>query len=166
MPAAEADSANRTKLFHSTKHPARPNCRLRLPISPEDFHNRMSTSPAFQRHGVVHDTRFRTPIWQSAPHELAPHVEILRQFRLVVDDRTRRQPRRVMLEDDQRCPAGTLVEQHGRQRCLCNNLLYAIIHHNLRHICNFRDFDIFSRGQSMSRLYLSHISDVLFHVFA
>ena len=92
-----------------------------LPISPEDFHNGMSTTPVFQRHGVVDDiTRFRTPNWQSAPQELIPHEELLRLFRFAMEDLTRRQPRRVMLEADYGCAVGTRFEQHGRHRCLCN----------------------------------------------
>ena len=45
--------------------------------------------PVFQKHGVVDDnTRFHTPIWQGAQHELDPHEERLRLFRLAMDDLT------------------------------------------------------------------------------
>ena len=65
---------------------------------------KMSTFPVFQRHWVVDDnTRFHAPIWQNALNELVPHEELFRLFHLAMDDLTRRQPRRMMLEDDYWC---------------------------------------------------------------
>ena len=81
-----------------------------LPISPEDFHDGMGTCPVLQRHGVVDDnTRSHTPIWQSAPNKLIPHEILFRVFRLVMDDLTRRQPRRVLREDDYWSAVGTNI---------------------------------------------------------
>ena len=105
----------------------------------------MSTRPP----GKMHQTSwFRT--------------KLLRLFRLAMDDLTRRQPQRVMLEDYCWCAVGTHFEEHGRHRCLCNKFL--AISHSITtfHVSAILCQNGFSPRQNMvrSRQFLDGFNNV------
>ena len=139
LPTEESQSLQRKPIepvrFHCA--PSTVHLQPSLPVSHEEFQDGMNTFPVFQRHGDVDDnTRFHTHMWKGAPNTLLLQDTLLRLLRLEMDDLTRRQPRRVMLERRLLVCVGTNFEQHGRHPCLWNKFRYTIFHHNLRRFRN------------------------------
>ena len=165
----KADSANRWNLYDSTAHPAWPNGRpgfqslLKTSTMAWSFFQCFQGTGRGRQHASPHAHLARCTerigSAREAPTSVSP----------CDGDLTRRQPRRVMPEDDNQCADGTRFEQHGRHRCLCNKI-------SLFHIpsqpSGFSQFSVSEWLQSRSQQFLdgfnnaTRISDVLLHAAA
>ena len=136
---SKADSAKPIEPVRFHCAPSLAQLLPNLPISPEDFHDGMSTFPVFQWHGVVDDnTRVAHAHLSKCTGQVgsARNSSVcfaLRWTTLPDDNRDE-----CCLKSTRGVPSGLTIEQHGRHRCIYKKFFAPPdSSHNVRHFRNF-----------------------------